>query len=113
MRKKLLFFLALAGCAALHAETVPALVVSADGVETKYELSTVQNITVNESSFTVNRKDGAAAVSGGTCLLFGTMDKLPTALPQTSDLRLYVYPNPVADYLQIAGADHAETRVYD
>ncbi len=101
MRYKILLLLWLPALFGLRAATVPAVIaVSADGAETRYELASVQRIVFDAGGMTL--KTEAGDVNGVRCVLFGTMDQ--TALAETREAALYVYPNPVQHYLCVEGA---------
>ena len=99
----------------LYAAEVPAVIaLSSDGVEMRYELSSVQRIVFDAGGMTLQRTAEAGDVSGVRCVLFGTMEQTPTALAETREAALCVYPNPVQHYLCVEGAAaDATCTVYD
>ena len=115
MRYKILLLLLLPSVFGLRAATVPAVIaVSADGAETRYELASVQRIVFDAGGMTLQRKAEAGNVNGVRCVLFGSMEQMPTALAEAGEATIYAYPNPVQNYLRIEGAAaDATCTVYD
>ncbi len=98
--------------AGLWATEVPAVItISNDDAEGKYELATVQQIVPTDGSFTLKRTEGHDDVTDVRCLIFGTMEKTPTAIAPTGEALLYIYPNPVSETLRIDGAEPGSIRV--
>lgn len=118
MKKRILqSILLLFAATMLHAEQA-ALVVSADGSETTYALSTVQVITFADGetpSMTVSFNNGTDSITGVSKIAFSVMQSgdTPTALEDLHQSKIYIFPNPVSDYLQIGGVEAAESIIYD
>ena len=89
----------------LHAAEVPAVIaLSSDGVEMRYELSSVQRIVFDAGGMTLQRTAEAGDVSGVRCVFFGTMEQTPTSVAPAGESAVFVYPNPVAHTLLVDGA---------
>lgn len=101
----------------VHAQQA-SLIVSADGSESTYALSTVQVITFAEGetpSMTVSFNNGNADITGVSKITFSSMESgdTPTALNHLNQSKVYIFPNPVSNYLQIGGTETAESTIYD
>lgn len=98
------------------AQQLAIIAITADGDEHTYALSEVQNITFSSGALTfadykmvVNKKD-ATSQSDVRCLKFGTTTAIQR-VENNGDF-LYIFPNPVSDYLQVAGVENnAEIRI--
>ena len=101
----------------LQAAQQPAVIaITADGDENTYALSEVQNITFSSETasyadykMVVNKKD-ATSKSNVRCVKFGATTAIQEV--ENDGVSLYVFPNPVSDYLQVVGAErNSEIRI--
>ncbi len=116
--KKLLVFVMLAGEYLTASAQVPSVTaITSDGYESEYRLASVEEILFEtnkgNSSMTIVGKDGIQ-VDGIQTLLFGTMQDVPTSIDESGEAKVYVYPNPVVNTLNILGISETELLfVYD
>lgn len=116
--KKLLVFVMLVGGFLTASAQVPSVVaITSDGNEYEYRLASVEEILFEtnrgSSSMTLVGKDGIQ-VEGIQTLLFGTMQDVPTSIDESGEAKVYAYPNPVVNTLNVLGvADTEPLFVYD
>lgn len=97
---------------------VPSVVaITSDGNEYEYRLASVEEILFEtnrgSSSMTLVGKDGIQ-VEGIQTLLFGTMQDVPTSIDESGEVKVYAYPNPVVNTLNVLGVSETEPLfVYD
>ena len=97
---------------------VPSVVaITSDGNEYEYRLASVEEILFEtnrgSSSMTLVGKDGIQ-VEGIQTLLFGTMADVPTSIDESGETKVYAYPNPVVNTLNVLGVSETEPLfVYD
>ena len=104
--KTLLTILAVAFASCLYAEEVENMVaVSADGNKTTYALATVSRINViadaNSASMTIVDNNGNE-FAGYVKILFAEKE---TSIEELGFTKVYVFPNPVVNTLNIQGVD--------
>ena len=108
-------FLALALLAAgqlMVAQTFQMIVVSADGNETTYPVSTVQKVVFENNTMTVKTNTGSDATNI-TCIKF-TQDGNAGIKNQKSEPSIFVFPNPVGETLTVNGVKKDEIiNLYD
>ncbi|MCQ2233143.1 MAG: T9SS type A sorting domain-containing protein [Paludibacteraceae bacterium] len=94
----------------IHAAQQPAIIaVTADNDEHTYALADVQNIFFSEANMVVNKKD-ASRQANVRCVKFGATTAINEV--ENDGITLFVYPNPVTDYLQVIGAEkNAQIRI--
>ena len=103
MRKIFLLTVVLLITGRLFAEEESQLItLSADGTETVYALSDVQKIVFENNAMTVNMKSGSGATEV-TCIRFLLNDNVGIENPKLAP-SVFVFPNPVATNLTVAGA---------
>ena len=116
--KKLLVFVMLVGGYLTASAQVPSVVaITSDGNEYEYRLASVEEILFEtnrgSSSMTLVGKDGIQ-VEGIQTLLFGTMADVPTSIDESGETKVYAYPNPVVNTLNVLGVSETEPLfVYD
>ena len=116
--KKLLVFVMLVGGYLTASAQVPSVVaITSDGNEYEYRLASVEEILFEtnrgSSSMTLVGKDGIQ-VEGIQTLLFGTMADVPTSIDESGVAKVYAYPNPVVNTLNVLGISETEPLfVYD
>ena len=116
--KKLLVFVMLVGGYLTASAQVPSVVaITSDGNEYEYRLASVEEILFEtnrgSSSMTLVGKDGIQ-VEGIQTLLFGTMQDVPTSIDESGEVKVYAYPNPVVNTLNVLGVSDTEPLfVYD
>lgn len=116
--KKLLVFVMLVGGYLTASAQVPSVVaITSDGNEYEYRLASVEEILFEtnrgSSSMTLVGKDGIQ-VEGIQTLLFGTMADVPTSIDESGEAKVYAYPNPVVNTLNVLGVSETEPLfVYD
>ena len=116
--KKLLVFVMLVGGYLTASAQVPSVVaITSDGNEYEYRLASVEEILFEtnrgSSSMTLVGKDGIQ-VEGIQTLLFGTMADVPTSIDESGETKVYAYPNPVVNTLNVLGVSDTEPLfVYD
>lgn len=116
--KKLLVFVMLVGGYLTASAQVPSVVaITSDGNEYEYRLASVEEILFEtnrgSSSMTLVGKDGIQ-VEGIQTLLFGTMQDVPTSIDESGEVKVYAYPNPVVNTLNVLGVSETEPLfVYD
>lgn len=97
---------------------VPSVVaITSDGNEYEYRLASVEEILFETNrgslSMTLVGKDGIQ-VEGIQTLLFGTMADVPTSIDESGETKVYAYPNPVVNTLNVLGVSDTEPLfVYD
>lgn len=97
---------------------VPSVVaITSDGNEYEYRLASVEEILFEtnqgSSSMTLVGKDGIQ-MGGFQTLLFGTMADVPTSIDESGETKVYAYPNPVVNTLNVLGVSETEPLfVYD
>lgn len=97
---------------------VPSVVaITSDGNEYEYRLASVEEILFEtnrgSSSMTLVGKDGIQ-MEGIHSLLFGTMQDVPTSIDESGEAKVYAYPNPVVNTLNVLGVSDTEPLfVYD
>ena len=97
---------------------VPSVVaITSDGNEYEYRLASVEEILFEtnrgSSSMTLVGKDGIQ-VEGIQTLLFGTMADVPTSIDESGETKVYAYPTPVVNTLNVLGVSETEPLfVYD
>lgn len=97
---------------------VPSVVaITSDGNEYEYRLESVEEILFEtnrgSSSMTLVGKDGIQ-VEGIQTLLFGTIQDVPTSIDESGEAKVYAYPNPVINTLNVLGVANTEPLfVYD
>ena len=97
---------------------VPSVVaITSDGNEYEYRLASVEEILFEtkqgSSSMTLVGKDGIQ-MEGIQTLLFGTMADVPTSIDEFGEAKVYAYPNPVVNTLNVLGVSDTEPLfVYD
>lgn len=97
---------------------VPSVVaITSDGNEYEYRLESVEEILFEtnrgSSSMTLVGKDGIQ-VEGIQTLLFGTIADVPTSIDESGETKVYAYPNPVVNTLNVLGVSETEPLfVYD
>ena len=116
--KKLLVFVMLVGGYLTASAQVPSVVaITSDGNEYEYRLASVEEILFEtnrgSSSMTLVGKDGIQ-VEGIQTLLFGTMADVPTSIDESGETKVYAYPTPVVNTLNVLGVSETEPLfVYD
>lgn len=116
--KKLLVFVMLVGGYLTASAQVPSVVaITSDGNEYEYRLASVEEILFETNrgslSMTLVGKDGIQ-VEGIQTLLFGTMADVPTSIDESGETKVYAYPNPVVNTLNVLGVSDTEPLfVYD
>ena len=116
--KKLLVFVMLVGGFLTASAQVPSVVaITSDGNEYEYRLASVEEILFEtnrgSSSMTLVGKDGIQ-MEGIQTLLFGTMQDVPTSIDESGETKVYAYPNPVVNTLNVLGVSETEPLfVYD
>ena len=116
--KKLLVFVMLVGGYLTASAQVPSVVaVTSDGNEYEYRLASVEEILFEtnrgSSSMTLVGKDGIQ-VEGIQTLLFGIIADVPTSIDESGEAKVYAYPNPVVNTLNVLGVSDTEPLfVYD
>lgn len=116
--KKLLVFVMLVGGYLTASAQVPSVVaITSDGNEYEYRLESVEEILFEtnrgSSSMTLVGKDGIQVECIQT-LLFGTMADVPTSIDESGEAKVYAYPNPVVNTLNVLGISDTEPLfVYD
>jgi hypothetical protein len=116
--KKLLVFVMLVGGYLTASAQVPSVVaITSDGNEYEYRLASVEEILFEtnrgSSSMTLVGKDGIQ-MGGFQTLLFGTMADVPTSIDESGETKVYAYPNPVVNTLNVLGVSETEPLfVYD
>lgn len=116
--KKLLVFVMLVGGYLTASAQVPSVVaITSDGNEYEYRLASVEEILFEtnrgSSSMTLVGKDGIQ-MGGIQTLLFGTMADVPTSIDESGETKVYAYPNPVVNTLNVLGVSETEPLfVYD
>lgn len=116
--KKLLVFVMLVGGYLTASAQVPSVVaVTSDGNEYEYRLASVEEILFEtnrgSSSMTLVGKDGIQ-VEGIQILLFGIIADVPTSIDESGEAKVYAYPNPVVNTLNVLGVSDTEPLfVYD
>lgn len=97
---------------------VPSVVaITSDGDESEYRLASVEEILFEtnqgSSSMTLVGKDGFQ-VGGIQTLLFATIQDVPTSIDESAEAKVYAYPNPVVNTLNVLGVFETEPLfVYD
>ena len=97
---------------------VPSVVaITSDGYEYEYRLASLEEILFEtkqgSSSMTLVGKDGIQ-MEGIHSLLFGTMQDVPTSIDESGEAKVYAYPNPVVNTLNVLGVSDTEPLfVYD
>jgi hypothetical protein len=87
----------------MSAQSYNLITVGADGTETTIALSEVQDIVFDNGAMTVNMNSGSN-MSGITCVKFSDAGKIENKEMSS----VFVYPNPVREYLTISGTEKNE-----
>ena len=117
MKKLLVFVMLVGGYLTASAQVPSVTAITSDGNEYEYRLVSVEEILFEtnrgSSSMTLVGKDGIK-MEGIQTLLFGTMQDVPTSIDESAEAKVYVYPNPVVNTLNVLGISDTEPLfVYD
>jgi hypothetical protein len=85
-------------------QTYNIITLAADGTETTLAVSAVQKIVFDNNTMTVNMKSGSN-ITGISCVKFSGLSGIENMEVETS---LFVYPNPVREYLTVSGVSKGE-----
>ena len=118
MKKTLTFAAAFAACICAWADT-NLKAVQYDGTSTVYSLASVQRVEFDapasgDASMRVLLKDGTAGAESVRAIIFTSETPTGVAELAGSDVRYFLFPNPVSDELVLTGPDAGTpVRVYD
>ena len=116
--KYLMMMIAVLLAFASYAEEIPTIItISSDGTETTYELADAQKIVfarkVDITTMTMQRTNHQTPVTDIRKILFGSKEDVKVE-DQTLATKVYVFPNPVKEFLTISGINQTdEVKIYD
>ena len=88
------------------------ITVEADGSRNTYILADAHKVVVKPNAMSLIGKNGQVLSSEVSCILFDQV--LESALPNLESVNVYVFPNPVMDYLVVNGLEGKNAiEVYD